>query len=64
MIQNLLLFVINNIQLPWTQLKIVVSVRRWRSQSKISRAWRIAVSNPDYLLCRKRLRHEFEEFQE
>jgi hypothetical protein len=56
-------FVINNIKLPWTQQKIVQSVRRWSSQLKISRAWRIAVSNPDYLVCRKRLRQEFEEFQ-
>lgn len=31
----------------------------WVSASKIKRAWRIAITNPEYTLCKKRLLREF-----
>ena len=34
-------------------------VRRHRAASVIQRVWRMVVSNPNYLVCKKRLMYEF-----
>ncbi len=41
---------------------LVSAYERTRAAQAIQRAWREAVSNPRFLVCRKRLEREFEDF--
>ena len=56
-------FVITNLQLSWPEKRIIETFTRWRSARKISFAWKRAVSNPEYEVCKKRLLREYEEFR-
>ena len=39
---------------------LIKSCREWNSAKRIQKAWRLAIANPEYCICKKRLRSEFE----
>ena len=41
---------------------LIKSCREWNSAKRIQKAWRTAIGNPEYCLCKMRLRSEFETF--
>jgi dUTP pyrophosphatase len=47
-----------------TPVKSIEScVREWTASNLIKRRWRECISNPEYKMCRDRLRKEFKEFE-
>jgi hypothetical protein len=42
-------------------LELCAIIRKHRSVKIIKRVWKCAVSDPNYIVCRKRLRREFDE---
>ncbi len=41
------------------QAKLVECIRQYTAAKSIARHWKVCNSNPEYLVCRKRLLHEF-----
>lgn len=41
----------------------ITAFKRWVSASKIKRAWRRAISDPEFLMCRRRIFCEYEELK-
>ena len=65
----------NNLNYPWRwdyisqnsnlfKINILKVVRECFAQKTIVKYWRIAISNPEYTICKKRLQEEFKEIQE
>jgi hypothetical protein len=38
-------------------------IRKWLATTKIQRSWRECISNPNYNVCKKRMKEEFTEFR-
>ena len=60
---------LNNVTVPvensFDSIKLAVSSDLkpiWDATRKIQRNWRIVISNPGYLMCRRRLMFEFREY--